>query len=614
MTDVQTLEHRSIGPAEAETALLENYAKLVRLAYLVLPPSLGRHRRILAAHGVVQHALPDRRKIERETADTSALSFLRRRVVQGAVRQSRSRTPLRLLPQVWGLRLFPKSGAADDLALDHALAVRSPEARAAWALVRAERLSIAEVEQELRAAGVRHPERAIAEAGELDEAAVAGIHGPLDAAVFDPCSVRLAPSDLMRRRARGRAVTICVTAVLVLAILLSLLVSGGRERAETTRVQSVQAPTLTQTTKLSPDALRRTGATRWQDTARVDFTAWPPRGGLVNDKALLARALDTWTAGKDVTAVVNTSLAAPTEEPQLLYAGEVDGKAVVVLHDGRRLARYTEGDGLVVARTDDADVTTAGAVALSRSAQGIRYLTAPWVATAGLRDLKKPDTPARDLGRQDGVTEPVQPPAANCSSWPALQLRSSSAVAEKHAFLLTDLGGLSPTHLTYMPPPSEGVARSPREATGGPALVSWSRTVCGLQTLQDKGIKTANNWVFAEQTLPDRTSADWVCTRSDSWEGSGWASVRLLPAGLVAGQATNTAICSRFDQNVLATTAWHAPSGGATYLLAAGSRHVDRIAVGPQTVQGRLVAIPGRTTAKVSAHLTNGTTIKPLNK
>ena len=54
-----------VGPAEVETALLENYPGLVRLAYLVLPSSLGRHRRVLAAHGVVQRAMPDRRKLER---------------------------------------------------------------------------------------------------------------------------------------------------------------------------------------------------------------------------------------------------------------------------------------------------------------------------------------------------------------------------------------------------------------------------------------------------------------------------------------------------------------------------------------------------------------------
>ncbi|MET7614067.1 hypothetical protein ABZX97_23615, partial [Streptomyces seoulensis] len=43
----------------AERRLAERYAELVRLAYLVLPASLGRHRRVLAAHSLVQRSLPD---------------------------------------------------------------------------------------------------------------------------------------------------------------------------------------------------------------------------------------------------------------------------------------------------------------------------------------------------------------------------------------------------------------------------------------------------------------------------------------------------------------------------------------------------------------------------
>ncbi|MER5967177.1 hypothetical protein ABT129_33165, partial [Streptomyces sp. NPDC002057] len=43
----------------AEAALVENYPGLVRLAYLVLPPALGRHRRVLTAHGLVQKALAE---------------------------------------------------------------------------------------------------------------------------------------------------------------------------------------------------------------------------------------------------------------------------------------------------------------------------------------------------------------------------------------------------------------------------------------------------------------------------------------------------------------------------------------------------------------------------
>ncbi|NEA48298.1 hypothetical protein G3I35_19020, partial [Streptomyces sp. SID10815] len=43
---------------QAEAALVEHYPRLVRLAYLLLPPALGRGRRVLTAHSLVQRALP----------------------------------------------------------------------------------------------------------------------------------------------------------------------------------------------------------------------------------------------------------------------------------------------------------------------------------------------------------------------------------------------------------------------------------------------------------------------------------------------------------------------------------------------------------------------------
>jgi DNA-directed RNA polymerase specialized sigma24 family protein len=220
--DVTVLpDRKTVSPAEVEAALLEGYQAFVRLAYLILPASLGRHRRILAAHGVVQRALPDRRRLARLlSGESDAATFLRRRIVQEAIKQASSRTPLRWLPQVWGLRLFPPSGAADDLALDQALGSLTPEARAAWALVRAEELSVDEAELQLRAIGIQHPQAAINEAALLEEITA---DDPLDATVFDPCAVRLAPTDLMRRKARGRAVAMTVTAVLAAAILISLL-------------------------------------------------------------------------------------------------------------------------------------------------------------------------------------------------------------------------------------------------------------------------------------------------------------------------------------------------------------------------------------------------------
>ncbi|MER5836332.1 hypothetical protein ABT116_37330, partial [Streptomyces sp. NPDC002130] len=46
---------------QAEAALVEHYPRLVRLVYLVLPPRLGRSRRVLTAHALTQRALPRNR-------------------------------------------------------------------------------------------------------------------------------------------------------------------------------------------------------------------------------------------------------------------------------------------------------------------------------------------------------------------------------------------------------------------------------------------------------------------------------------------------------------------------------------------------------------------------
>ncbi|MGO4431498.1 hypothetical protein AB4Z54_75095, partial [Streptomyces sp. MCAF7] len=50
-----------IDVEQAEAAIVEHYPRLVRLAYLVLPPGVGRTRRVLAAHALAQRALPRNR-------------------------------------------------------------------------------------------------------------------------------------------------------------------------------------------------------------------------------------------------------------------------------------------------------------------------------------------------------------------------------------------------------------------------------------------------------------------------------------------------------------------------------------------------------------------------
>ncbi|HZX04318.1 hypothetical protein [Kribbella sp.] len=145
-----------------EALLLDDYRSLVHLAYLILPPSISRARRVAAAHAVVQRALPPGLPLPTELALPSSLvgppdlrvqatrhrEFMRRRVVDEATRQAEHRT------------LFGRLGS---------------------------------------------------------------VLAPADALGFDPCSTRPDRTALVRRRARGRYVAIAATVVAATAILAALL-------------------------------------------------------------------------------------------------------------------------------------------------------------------------------------------------------------------------------------------------------------------------------------------------------------------------------------------------------------------------------------------------------
>ncbi|WP_326665388.1 hypothetical protein [Streptomyces sp. NBC_00385] len=610
------------GVQQAESALMEHYPRLVRLAYLVLPPSLGRHRRVLAAHAAVQRALPGVRTVpeapalSRVPAQTrgagrspapdgtgSAYAWMRLRVLRAALAHERRPRwwPGRLpapaalrpsLPAVWGLRLFPQAGGAAELALDQALSAVPGAVRAAFALRLLEALDGPEAQALLTRAGSPDPAGAVRAARLLEDADRAGAEELLRSGEFDPCVLQTRPSDLLRRRHRMRAVAAVAALCVVAGGLVALTERGASAPAPGGGARSTFAPAL------DPAALLTTAAEEWADTSRIDFTAWPARGDRTEDRPLLSRALRAWGHTPDsvaVSATPGTLAVPPAQPPQLLYAGEVDGAAVVLLHDrGVRVVRYAEPltgsapPALDFARTDGADVTTGAALVVSRGGDRARFLMAPWISRTTTRDLLAPDSPARTLEvNGDGVTAavPRPSPGGRCDSWPVLQLRSSGRIVENHAFLLTDLGDLAPVHLTFTPGPAAGAgARQPREATSTPALLAWARTACSLTALRGTGVRAVNNWNFAEQRLPESgTPAQWLCTRADTWQGPGRVLVQFLPPsssltgpGTVVADERDTARCSRFGQHILAGTHWKAPSG-RWYVLAAGSRAVSRI-------------------------------------
>ncbi|MGW2305305.1 hypothetical protein [Streptomyces sp. NPDC001809] len=649
-----------VGPVDveqAEAALVERYPRLVRIAYLVLPPSLGRNRRVLTAHALVQRSLPRRRVAgpvvpgprPAEDAVDPGYAYVRGEVLRQALVAGlplrRLALPRRaqfppLLPHVWGLRLFPRVGGADELALDQRLSRLSGPGRAAYVLRGLERQGDAEVLRVLAGAGVADPGGALAEADAVDDredgpgGAVApeapgggdgrdggagGTGGPagdgdgsgpdgpasapapaparggdsgggsesrpaagrrsgvalLESDEFDPCALQARPTDLLRRRQHARAGVVAVAALLVCGALLGLPGDGwGRNGAAAPSYARNPAAEAA----LDPARLQRVDPAVWPGSTRQDFSVWPARGALVGDRALLRRALAVWArpgAAVRSSATPGTPVGPPMGPPQLLFAGVVDGARVVLLHDGLRAVRYAEpvagtaGAALDFARTDGADGVGSAALVLSRAAGNVRYLTAPWVVETAARDLLAPGEEARPLGRDaGGVTEPMTSPvsARDCTRWNTLQVRDGSGLR-----LLADLGELAPARLLWGPP------GAPADATGPEARAAWARTACQLTAVRAHGVRSVSAWRFARQPLPEGAGlGTWVCTRAETWRGTG---SRVLAQFLVPSPAVPAALAARSegspacgvrDPRVLAGVLWQAPAGG-WYVLAAGS-------------------------------------------
>ncbi|MEU0290280.1 hypothetical protein [Streptomyces sp. NPDC006147] len=592
---------------QAEAALVEHYPRLVRLAYLVLPSRLGRTRRVLTAHALVQRALPRGRAtaplIPAQTAGRDGdpgYALVRLQVVRTALEAGlplrRRGLPKRaqlppLLPHVWGLKVFPRPGGADELALDQRLSALSGPARAAHALRGLERLPDGDVRGVLTAAGVADVDAALREAD--------GVPDPyrlLDSPEFDPCSLQARPTDLLRRRRHLKAGLVGAAALAVCGALLSLPGDGWG-------ADGPAAPPYAQNpaarAALDPAKLTRAPASAWKTSARTDFSVWPARGALTGDRALLRRALAVWARpgeGVKATATPGTPSGGPAGPPQLLYAGTVDGARVVILYDGWRLARYAEpehgtrGAALDLARVDGAGRAGASAVVLSRSDGNVRFLVAPWVREAGERDLREPGSGTMDLSLDGGVTAPFVSVVGRepCTAWNALELTDGTGTR-----VMTDLGELVPARLT---------AGRPGEAddlSGAKELRAWAPYACSLAVMRSAGVRSVNAWTFAGQPLPDADGeAEWLCTRGETWRGTG---ARVLAQfhtpgaryGAVAATAQDVPACGERRPEVLAGVLWKSAEG-AWYLLAAGSDGVAGVkATGgiEGSAKGRLLSV-----------------------
>ncbi|MEU6082908.1 hypothetical protein [Streptomyces sp. NPDC047108] len=641
-----------MGLEQAEAALVGHYPRLVRIAYLVLPPGAARNQRLLTAHALVQRALPRGRAarglpVAPEEAGLPAprtegdgateppgYAYVRLRVLRAALKAGRPRrrwglprlTDLPpLLPHVWGLRLHPRPGGADELALDQALSSVSAAARAAHVLRGLERLTDPEVRRLLESAGAEDAGAALAEADRMPAPGGSRDELLLESPEFDPCSLQARPTDLLRRRQHLRAAVAATVAVAVCGTLLGLPGEGwGPDGA----AAPPYARNPASEKALDAAALTKAAPGAWRTADRTDFTAWPARGDRVGDRGLLRRALAVWARpGPEVrvSATPGTPSGPPPGPAQLLYAGEVDRAAVVLLYDGLRVVRYAEagqggGGGAVLdfARADGAASATAAALVVGRSEHNVRYLTAPWVSGARLRDLLRPRDDGRSLGRTgDGVTDAMPSPAAatTCRTWPALELRTPDAAGGGRVpHLLTDLGELAPARLTYGSP-----QRPARDVSGHAARAAWARTACHLPAVRATGVRAVNSWQFAEQRLPDGGgTAAWVCTRAETWRGSGSRVMAQFqpPAravgvpSAVTAQAEDTPACGPHAPRVLSGVLWQSRKG-TWYVLAAGSEQVASIAASGGVkgrARGNVLALTAKAGARseLDARLENG--------
>lgn len=293
----------------------------------------------------------------------------------------------------------------------------------------------------------------------------------------------------------------------------------------------------------------------------------------------------------------------------------------MILYDGLRITRYaepkdgTQGAALDFARADGASGTEADAVVLGRADGNVRYLTAPWVTQVAERDLMKPAAGAMDLTVTDSVTSPMASPATKagpCTSWNALQVTDDTGT-----HVLTDLGELVPARLTVGHPGKE------REVSGAQALHAWAPYACSLGAVRSQGVRSVNAWEYAEQQLPGTGgTADWVCTRAETWRGGG---ARVLAQfhtpggtyGAVAAKAEDVPACGPRDPQVLAGVLWKS-QGGTWYLLAAGGKDTASIrATGGLTADadGQVLAVRARQglRAQLKGTLDDGRTIGGLH-
>ncbi|MEW2360217.1 hypothetical protein [Spirillospora sp. NPDC029432] len=298
--------------------------ELVRMAYFVLP---GKGKRVY------------RLAVARRIVDTTAVrepARRRTRVLRRAMRPSR-RLHIGLGP--W-LRVMP--ARLPDPVLTAALSRLEAPVRVAYVLLYVCGVHRYAVRDQLVRLRVRDPWAAIEAAEGAREAGT--VPAPPETAPFGPDALR----PVHARPVLPVTVASALTVVLVGALVVSENDLRGPSAAAARNVRLVTA---------APDA--------WK-SAPHSLDVWPARGDLAGDGAFTGRALRAWI--KETEA----GRTGPPGNPQLLFAGHVDGRPTALLRRADRIARFTGPNGpmtVSAAATDPEHPVAAG---------NGRYLLAPW--------------------------------------------------------------------------------------------------------------------------------------------------------------------------------------------------------------------------------------------
>ncbi|WP_412542725.1 hypothetical protein R8Z50_09610 [Longispora sp. K20-0274] len=571
-----------------ETVFVQNYGRLVRAAYVVDAGQDSSSRRWWRAHRLVRRALPLRsgRRVA-DDAEAGYRTLLARVLTRSLGRRFPWPGPLRrgAVPVV----------GPEHAALDRALAAVPPTVRAAYLLLLGEGMNRKGATAALQIVGAVDPYAAVNGALKVRDALDAD-HGLdaerqaelLDEPAMNPAAAEVrAPAPAMLRTARvGRGALATAAGVFALVGVATLATGAWSGGPEPLKVEPVRPVTDTE----------------WRNNPNPVLAAWPSRGDARADTKLTSAAVTAWRTGKKLVIGPGAEGSPPVGVPQLLFAGHVDGRPVVVLADRSRLARYTE-KGLELSPMPVLGTAGASGIRLA----GTRYLLAPWIAKAQVATL---GGAWQDLAAVDGVTDPVRPVPGSCYTGPLLRLTTKDVTAPS-PLTLADLGQISLAHITV---------GDPHAARYLDTQGVWDRLGCQVTEWGTSAVVAVHAWEFATGALPGKAgTGTWVCLRGDLVGGDNLVRAVLLgPGGTATPVAHGTRLCSARGGPVAATAWWKAPSG-SWYLLAAGAPGVDRIDMAVGTLKGSgktyatLGPVPNQTpTMTVKARDAAGTDVPVL--